>query len=209
VSLTYIIDTIEPKWEIEGMGEKYRPEIYTVAEIKALLKTFSKRYPTPTRNAAMIAVAYSGGLRCAEVLALRMRDIRADGECFIENGKGGKSRTVYLNDSAMAYVERWKDKRRELGIKRGPMFCTSTAGAVLPSYVRAMMTRAGKKAQLTKRCHFHGLRHSFAMETVRGKTPLNVVRKALGHSSLAVTTAYLDHINGDDLREASNAVPEF
>jgi integrase len=47
------------------------------------------------------------------------------------------------------------------------------------------------------------------METVRNQTPLNVLRKALGHSSLAVTTRYLDHINGDDLREASNAIPEF
>jgi site-specific recombinase XerD len=191
------------------MGEKFRPEIYTVSEIKALLKTFSKRYATPVRNAAMIATAYSGGLRCAEVLALRMKDIRDDGECFIQDGKGGKSRTLYLSDSAMAYINRWKDKRRDLGIKRAPLFCTSTGKPVLSSYVRAMMGRAGRKAKLTKRCHFHGLRHSFAMETVRGRTPLNVVRKALGHSSLAVTTAYLDHINGDDLREASNAVPEF
>jgi integrase len=47
------------------------------------------------------------------------------------------------------------------------------------------------------------------METVRGKTALIVVRTALGHSSLSVTTAYLDHINGDDLREAAKAIPEF
>ena len=100
-------------------------------------------------------------------------------------------------------------KDRGVNPKGKPLFCTLDGEAVQPAYVRAMMTRAGKKAQLTKRCHFHGLRHSFAMETVRGKTPLNVVRKALGHSSLAVTTAYLDHINGDDLREAANAIPEF
>lgn len=191
------------------MTERHRPEVYGVDEVRMLLKTFSKRYPTSGRNAAMIAVAYAGGLRCAEVLALRVSDIRVDGECFIQHGKGDKARTVYLSDSAMAYVERWKDKRRKWGIRQAPLFCTLQGNPIHSSYVRAMMARAGKKAGLTKRCHFHGLRHSFAMEMVRNDTPLNVIRKALGHSSLAGTTAYLDHINGEDLREASNAVPEF
>lgn len=191
------------------MGVRYQPEVYTLTEVQAILKTFSKRYPTTCRNAAMVAVAYAGGLRCAEVLDLRVKDIRADGECFIEHGKGDKARTVYLNDSAMTYVERWKESRGKVGVEHAPLFCTLSGGAVLPSYIRAMMTRAGKKANLTKRCHFHALRHSYAMELVRGNTPLNVVRKALGHTSLTVTTAYLDHINGDDLREASDAVPKF
>ncbi len=196
------------------MGEKFRPEVYTISEVKALLKTFSKRYPTPTRNAGMVAVAYAGGLRCSEVLGLRVKDINlTTGDCFIRCGKGGKTRSVVLNESALAYVERWVKARRkvlkERGVKSAPLFCTLDGNAIQSRYVRAMTTRAGRKAQLTKRCHFHGLRHSFAMETVRGKTPLNVVRKALGHSSLAVTTAYLDHINGDDLREAANAIPDF
>ncbi len=199
------------------MGEKFKPEIYTAKEFRALLKTFSTKYPTGVRNAAMVAAAYAGGLRCAEVLGLRVKDVRNvdddEGECFIQNGKGSKSRTVCLSASAMKRINAWKKMRREIlkerGVKSAPLFCTLDGKPVQSQYVRAMMTRAGAKAKLTKRCHFHGLRHSFAMETVRGKTPLNVVRKALGHSSLAVTTVYLDHINGDDLREAANAVPEF
>ncbi len=196
------------------MGEKFRPEVYTVGEIRALLKTFSRRYPTGLRNAGMVATGYAGGLRCSEVLGLRVKDVNLKtGDCFIQNGKGGKSRSVVLNESALAYIERWVKARRKIlkerGVKSAPLFCTLGGKEIQSKYVRAFMTRHGAKAKLTKRCHFHGLRHSFAMETGRNQTPLNVVRKALGHSSLAVTTRYLDHINGDDLREASNAIPEF
>ena len=191
------------------MSRRYHPEVYTVVEIRALLKTFSKRYPTSVRNAAIIAVGYAGGLRCAEVLSLGVKDIRQDGRCFVQHGKGDKSRTVYLSDSATAYVERWKATRKGHMIYSSPLFCTLKSTPVLSSYVRAMMSRAGKRAGFTKRCHFHALRHSFAIEMARAGTEYNVIRKALGHLTLAATTSYLDHINEDDLREASESIPEF
>ena len=37
----------------------------------------------------------------------------------------------------------------------------------------------------------HGLRHSYAAELAREGTPMNVLRDALGHSSLATTDRYL------------------
>ncbi len=39
--------------------------------------------------------------------------------------------------------------------------------------------------------HAHGLRHTYASELARERTPINVIRDALGHTSLAVTDRYL------------------
>jgi len=45
--------------------------------------------------------------------------------------------------------------------------------------------------QLDRRVHAHGLRHTYAAELARERTPINVIRDALGHTSLAVTDRYL------------------
>ena len=113
---------------------------------------------------------------------------------FVENGKGDKSRSVVLNESAMAYIERWKAKRKALGIKRGPLFCTSTGKAVLPSYVRALLPRLARRAGIEKRVHAHGLRHTHAAELAHEGKPVNLIQQQLGHANLAVTSRYLDHI---------------
>jgi len=39
--------------------------------------------------------------------------------------------------------------------------------------------------------HAHGLRHTYASELAREGTAINVIRDALGHTSLAVTDRYL------------------
>jgi integrase len=39
--------------------------------------------------------------------------------------------------------------------------------------------------------HAHGLRHTYASELARERTPINVIRNALGHTSLAITDCYL------------------
>ena len=62
------------------------------------------------------------------------------------------------------------------------------------SYVRALLPRLAAKAGIEKRVHAHGLRHSHAADLVREGVPVNLIQRQLGHASLAVTSAYLDHI---------------
>jgi integrase len=50
------------------------------------------------------------------------------------------------------------------------------------------------KAGIDRRVHAHGLRHTYAAELARERTPINVIRDALGHSTLAVTDRYLRDI---------------
>jgi site-specific recombinase XerD len=60
--------------------------------------------------------------------------------------------------------------------------------------VRALLPRLAAKAGIEKRVHAHGLRHSHAADLMREGVPVNLIQRQLGHASLAVTSAYLDHI---------------
>ncbi len=169
------------------------PEVLTEPEAIALLKACSTRAPTGIRNRALIAVLWRSGLRISEALALELRDLDLEaGTLRVRHGKGDKSRTVGVDEQTAALLARWLDRRRRLspGV-RATVFCTLDGGRVDPSYVRHLLPRLAAKAGLDRRVHAHGLRHTYAAELARERTPVNVIRDALGHTSLAVTDRYL------------------
>lgn len=179
-------------------------EILTPDEVKALLRACSGRAPTGIRNRAMLALGWRGGLRLGEVLALYPKDLDRDaGTVNVLRGKGGKQRTVGLDPTAFSLIERWLDKRRDLGLNgRQPLICTLKGSPLLPSYVRTLMPRLGQKAGIERRVHFHGLRHAHAHELVQEQVPINVIQQQLGHSNLATTHAYLAKIAPGEVIEA-------
>jgi integrase len=67
------------------------------------------------------------------------------------------------------------------------VFCTLQGGRMDSSYVRRLLPRLARKAGVARRVHAHGLRQTYAAELARERTPINVIRDALGHSTLAVT----------------------
>jgi site-specific recombinase XerD len=169
------------------------PEVLTEPEAIALIRACSSRAPTGIRNRALIAVLWRSGLRISEALALELRDLDLQaGSLRVRHGKGDKSRTVGVDEQTAALLARWLDSRRRLSPgARAPVFCTLAGGRVDPSYVRHLLPRLARKAGIDRRVHAHGLRHTYASELARERTPINVIRDALGHTSLAVTDRYL------------------
>ncbi len=91
-----------------------------------------------------------------------------------------------------ALLARWLDRRRKLSPgARAPVFCTLQGGGIDSSYVRRLLPRLAARAGIDRRVHAHGLRHTYAAELAREGTAINVIRDALGHTSLAVTDRYL------------------
>ncbi len=169
------------------------PEVLTEPDAIALIKACSSRAPTGVRNRALIAVLWRSGLRISEALALELRDVDLEaGSLRVRHGKGDKSRTVGVDEQTAAMLARWIDRRRKLSPgARAPIFCTLAGGRIDTSYVRHLLPRLAAKAGLDRRVHAHGLRHTYASELARERTPINVIRDALGHTSLAVTDRYL------------------
>ncbi len=117
--------------------------------------------------------------------------------------KGGKDRTVGLDPAAFALLERWSDRRQKIGLNgRRRFICTLKGRPVQTAYVRGLLPRLAARAGIEKRVHPHGLRHTHAAELMREGVPVNVISRQLGHSSIATTARYLDHIQPQEVIEA-------
>lgn len=154
--------------------------------------------PTGHRNRALLVLLWRGGLRCGEALALRAHhvDVR---RCTvrIERGKGDRSRTVALDADAIVMLERWRAIRSGLGLAhRGrPLICTLKGRPLMSCYVRELVSRLARAANVPYRVHPHGFRHTHAVELAREGVPLPVIRQQLGHSNVAITDAYLRRLS--------------
>jgi site-specific recombinase XerD len=177
------------------------PEPLEPSEVRALLAACGGRTLTATRNRALLAVLWRAGLRCSEALALRPSDVSfANGTVRVLHGKGNKARTVGIDSTALTFVQTWLDRRKAAGFADGAaLFCVikgpTRGGPMHPRAVRAMVGRLGARAGIQHRVHPHGLRHTMAVELVREGVPVTLISRQLGHSSIATTAVYLDHLH--------------
>lgn len=174
---------------------RFPPEVLTPIEFNAMLSACSSR-PTGVRNRALLVTLYRAGLRISEALSLLPKDLDAiNGSIRILKGKGGKSRTVGMDPAAWEYVDHWIVHRQQRGISdRAPLFCMLDGEPLSSSYVRLLFHRLGHAAGIAKRVHPHGLRHTHAAELRAEGIDIGIISKQLGHTSIATTARYLDHI---------------
>jgi integrase/recombinase XerD len=185
----------------------YPPEPLTPAEIGRLLAGCSLRAPTGVRNRALITMLYRSGLRITEALELRPADLDfAAHTARILHGKGNKATVRGFHPTADDAIVRWLERRTAHGIGRGPLFCTLDGGTLSDRYVRDLLKRLAVKAGIEKRVHPHGLRHTFANELRLAGADVVTISKLLGHSSIAVTVRYLDHLTNSQAVEALGAI---
>lgn len=179
-------------------------EILSSEEVSKLLSCISDKCPTGIRNIALVTVLYRSGLRICEALSLDEKDIDFTRSAIrVHRGKGGRARTVGIDVASIDKVRRWARVRRSiLGSSHRPMFCTLHGHALSQSYVRKMLKRKATESGLRKRVHPHGMRHTHAAELALEGVPINVISKQLGHSNIATTSHYLDHIAPQQVIEA-------
>lgn len=181
-------------------GKKYPAETLTRHEVHRLLAVCG-RGPAGKRMRALIIVLWRSGLRISEALALYPKDIDLErGTITVLHGKGDRRRVVGLDPQAGAVLDDWLQFRRRLGFTgRQAVFCTFSGPAagkpIYSAYVRDRLKELGERAAIEKRVHPHGLRHTHAAELMREGQPVTIIRRQLGHSSLAVTARYVDHLD--------------
>jgi site-specific recombinase XerD len=175
---------------------RFPPETLTDTEVRALIEACSSTSATGLRNRALLAILYRTGLRIAEALDLYPKDVDLErGAIRVLHGKGDKARVVGVDRGALAILERWLDVRGCCGHGAArPIFCTSSGRHLGSGYVRRWLPTLGRRAGLGKRIHAHGLRHTLAAQLREEGVDIGIISKQLGHSSIATTAHYLDHI---------------
>lgn len=181
---------------------RFPAEVLAPEEVGRLLDACGNGHWRAVRDRALIAVLYRSGLRIAEALALRPKDLDlANGSIRVLWAKGGSSRTVGIDGQAAALVGDWL----ELWLARSsapgspmkptsPLFCSRTGTALTKPYIRRLLPLLARRAGVLKRVHAHGLRHTHAAELRSEGVDIGIISKQLGHRSITTTARYLDHI---------------
>ncbi len=180
------------------------PEVLTGEERILLLRQPNRRAPTGLRNRCLMQVMLDAGLRASEVLKLKVKDLDwMSGKLKVKQGKGKKDRILWLNQQALDLLKKWREKRPHQadGCPTELLFTTLDGKPLSDRYLRAMVERYAKKADLSKDVHPHTLRHTFATDLYRETKNIRLVQKALGHSGLSSTMIYT-HIVDEELEEA-------
>lgn len=162
-------------------------------ELDALL-TACGNDPTPAgaRDAALIAVAYSCGLRRAEVVAADLDHLDPETGALEIHGKRNKARMVHVVNGARAALNDWLHAR---GDEPGALFCPVDKGGnveirrLTPQAVyNAMNKRAGEAG--VKDFSPHDMRRTFAGDLLDAGADIATVSKLMGHASVTTTARY-------------------
>ena len=184
----------------------------TPGEVEVLMETAKDNYYYP-----VIYTAVSTGLRQAELLGLRWRDIDLDmlsisisqvlykrrGVCQFKEPKTSHSkRRVAMTPKLALFLRRYLSMRQDIYNNLGKplsiddlVFTSVNRLPVDPAVLSHAFARVVSKAGLEK-ARFHDLRHTFASLMLMRNAKPKVISEALGHASVAFTMDVYSHIIG-------------
>lgn len=146
------------------------------------------------RDRAVLSVLIFCGLRRQELLDLTIQSLNLpDQALLVQQGKGKKSRTVYLCDEALAALRDWLALRSTLKCRHDYLFVTEDrrhfGETSLPRMLEEIKAIAGLKGD--PRIKPHSIRHAAATRLMRNGADIRSIQAWLGHSQLQTTAIYL------------------
>jgi site-specific recombinase XerD len=169
---------------------RHLPDAPKQAEVERLIDGLSGDGALALRNATILELVYSAGLRSAEAVRLDLGDVDFEQEHVRVHGKGGKERIVPLGERAAHAVALYLREARP-ALARGAddaLFLSARGRRLDTSTLRRLLP------------HPHRLRHSFATHLLEGGADLRTIQELLGHASLSTTQVY-SHVDAKRLRK--------
>lgn len=145
------------------------------------------------RNAFVVSLLYSSGIRLSELISLNRSSIQ--NRKFQVVGKGKKARLCFIdqrteelmydylntrNDDCEALIVSYKYKQR-----------------MTPTNVQLLIKNTAERAGITKKVTPHVLRHSFATNFLQNNGNIRYLSSMLGHASVSTTTVYTHVVDND------------
>ena len=143
------------------------------------------------RDRALFELAYSSGLRLAELAELNLQSLDlATGEVRVW-GKGAKERIVPVGGPAREALNAWLAMRGTLpNPDSAAMFLSRSGRRITPRAIEQRLSIWAVRRGLARHVHPHMLRHSFASHLLQSSGDLRAVQELLGHASIASTQVY-------------------
>jgi integrase/recombinase XerC len=192
--------------------EKRVPMFLTVAQFEALAKAPGEEMARASKNreidttvyfrdAAILEVIYSCGLRVSELCGLCAGDLDWPEESARVRGKGKKERLVPIGQPALDGVRAYWNHAKYSPGPEMPVFFRHRKRILplSPRTVQLRLKRYLRAAGLDPKLTPHKLRHSFATHMLDAGADLRSVQELLGHAHLVTTQVYT-HITTERLK---------
>lgn len=182
-----------------------------------------------TRNCFLFSF-YCAGIRVADVLQMRWKNVSESGRLHYQMGKTHKTKDIPLvsqarkilklywkegskpsdyifpllrNDTAWAKYETQEQKdTMPVELKKLLQMQISSKTTLLNKNLKIIAVKAG----ITKNLSFHISRHSFAYQAMKKGTEPMILKEALAHSSLSITERYMGEFNNKEVDNALQKV---
>jgi site-specific recombinase XerD len=162
-------------------------------DITALLDTCDNS-DLGSRDKAILLCLLDTGVRASELCAMNIEDINRIGtSIFINNGKGGKQRTVFLGKKSR------KSMRRYINVRKShcnALWVTQAGSRLTYWGLRQIIRRRAEKANIPVP-GLHDFRRAFALQCLRNGIDVYSLQKLMGHADLQVLQRYLAQTTED------------
>jgi len=174
------------------------PKVVKPKDVSAVLRTQHRKAHKHSdfesaRDAALMAVLYTAGIRRDEAHLLSIGDVDLDARTLRVTGKGNKQRVAFLTpatcDLLRAYLSKWNGKDDALFLGRRDR--DGSRSRISSGYIWQIVQKVAAASGVTQHLSPHMFRHSFATHLVENGAGLETVRELLGHKNLNTTQIYL------------------
>ena len=186
--------------------EKRLPSYLDESAIGRLFDAIDASTPLGRRDAAILELFYSTGMRLNELIQLNVDDLDVSQGVVKVTGKGSKQRILPVGRRALQAIRAYEaDRRTDVLVQKqekveSPLFVTPKGVRFYPEAVIRMVKKyIGKVSELEKSSP-HVLRHTFATHLLNRGADLRAVKELLGHESLSTTQVYT-HVSTEQMKK--------
>jgi integrase/recombinase XerC len=156
------------------------------------------------RNALIIALFYSCGIRLAELQGVRFGDFASDMSSLLVRGKGDKHRMIPLISEMAVRVREYIGLLENMGLStasNAPLMVTESGKSLSRTTIYRVVKSELAEANVQGKKSPHILRHTFATHLLNKGADMRDIQELMGHSSLKTTQRYT-HNSIAQLQEA-------
>ena len=181
--------------------EKKLPNYINYNDLEVLFSIPDKNDVLGLRNALILELLYSTGIRVSELVNIKLSDIDFSNNRILILGKGNKERYVLYGKVCSELLKDYLFKsRNKLNKNNDYLLLNKFGNKITDRAIRMIIDDVVKKSSLKLNISPHTLRHTFATHLLNEGADLKIVQELLGHENISTTGIYT-HVSNEHLRK--------
>ena len=164
----------------------------TEKEFRAVIEMYDHSHFEGSRDALILELLYTTGMRRAELLSLTLDAIDRNNRQLQVVGKRNKTRIIPLLPKVISQIDGYLVHRNQIEKTKGSkwLFVNRNGKELSPSKIYKCVTTYIAKVSTKEKVSPHVLRHTFATHLLNRGADINSIKEILGHKSLSSTQIY-------------------